>query len=83
MKALNEDGQLSARLDEFRMQSTSTTPASRMHGVRRRPLRRVLACSGTKRGRIMFGKAMKCAMRNENGLMACPSSATPTSSSAR
>ena len=30
-------------------------------------------CSGTKRGRVMFGKAMKCAMCNENGLMACPS----------
>ena len=73
MKALNEDGQLSARLDEFRMEYIYDAGEVDCAACGGKRFVVCATCSGTKRGRIMFGKAMKCAMCNENGLMACPS----------
>ena len=73
MKALNEDGQLSARLDEFRMEYIYDAGEVDCAACGGKRFVVCSTCSGTKRGRIMFGKAMKCAMCNENGLMACPS----------
>ena len=73
MKALNEDGQLSARLDEFRMEYIYDAGEVDCAACGGKRFVVCSTCSGTKRGRVMFGKAMKCAMCNENGLMACPS----------
>ena len=73
MKLANEDGLLRRRLDEFRMEYIYDAHDVDCDTCGGKRFVVCGTCSGTKRGRVMFGKAMKCAMCNENGLMACPS----------
>ena len=71
MKALNEDGQLSARLDEFRMEyiyDAGEVDCAACGGKRFVVCRE---CSGSRRGKQVFGKHLKCSFCNENGLVPC------------
>ena len=79
MKALNEDGQLSARLDEFRMEYI-TTPARSTARRRRQALRRARRARGRSGDHVRQGDEVRDVQRERvDGARA----GTPTSSSAR